>query len=158
MSMNGFRNFAGEVGYRFPAKHQVRLTVMEVDLTERHLASKWESAAVDGRGVTGYFRGYELHGDRFFYGNWYVSASVGYYADTYRHQTLPDRVSSRTMTIGTGIGYSRTNLFGVPHLSINFANPVRFYFNDIPETRLGDATVRAHKIVPNTWLFIGYQF
>lgn len=158
MSMNRFKHFAGEIGYRFGATHQLRLSIMEVDLTERHLASKWESAAVEGRGVKGYFRGYELHADRFFRGNWYLSANVGYYADTYEHVTLPERVHSRTMTIGTGIGYSRANLFGVPHLTLNFSNPVRFYFNGIKQTTLGEATVRRHKIVPNTWLFLGYRF
>src|SRR5574341_464533 len=59
MSMNKFKNFAGEVGFRLSPKHQLRLTVMEVDLTERHLASKWESAAVKGPNVEGYFQGYE---------------------------------------------------------------------------------------------------
>jgi len=157
MGMNGFRNFAGELGYRFGARHRVRLSVMEVDVSERDLAGWW-SAAVDGKGVEGYLRGYEVHGDRFFKGGWYVSLNAGYYANTFEHVTLPERLSNETLTAGLGIGYSRSRLFGVEHLSINFTNPIRYYFHPIEETPLGSATVRTHKIVPNTWLFVGYAF
>jgi hypothetical protein len=158
MTMNQFRNFAGEVGYRFRSPYQARLTIMEVDLTERHLSSSWESAAVDGRNVTGYFRGYELHVDRFLLSNLYVSANVGYYADTYTHTQLPDRVKNKTFTVGSGVGYSRPNIFGIQHLHFNFNVPVRYYFNRLEETQLGDATVREHVVVNNMWLFIGYRF
>lgn len=158
MSMNRFRNFAGEIGYRFETKYQVRLSIMEVDLTERHLASTWESAAVDGKGVKGYFRGYELHADRFFYGNWYVGANLGYYADTYEHVTLPVRVKNRTPTVGLGLGYSPARLLGVEHLYVDFASPFRYYFDQIRKTKLGDATIRPHIVVSNIWLFLGYRF
>jgi hypothetical protein len=113
MAMNRFRNFAGEVGYRFGPRYQIRMSVMEVDLTERHLSSSWESAAVDGPGVEGYFRGYELHADRFLKGNWYIGGNVGYYADTYEHVQLPDRVDNETLTVGFGIGYARPAPFPV---------------------------------------------
>lgn len=156
--MNRFRNFAGEVGYRFDSRYQVRLTIMEVDLTERHLSSSWEAYAVDGEDVVGYLRGYELHLDRFVLGNWYVGANIGYYADTYEHTELPDRVENETLTLGLGLGYSRANLFGIDHLFFNFALPVRYYFDQIEETKLGDATVREHLVVNNMWLFVGYQF
>ena len=66
MTMNKFQNFAGEVGYRFDDKNQLRLMIGEVNLTERHLSSKWEAAAVDGDNVEGYFRIYELYYDRYF--------------------------------------------------------------------------------------------
>jgi hypothetical protein len=131
---------------------------MEVNLTERHLASSWESYAVDGKGVKGYFRGYELHADRFFWGNWYLGSNVGYYADRYEHVTLPARVKNETGTVGIGLGYSRTNLFGIKHLFMDFSNPFRYYFHQIKETTLGDATVRSHIIVNNMWLFVGYRF
>lgn len=157
MSINGFRNFAGEMRYRFGERHQVRLSVMEVKVTERDLAGWW-SAAVSGGGVKGYFRAYELHGDRFVKGHWYLSANVGYIANTFEHVTLHDRVTNRTPTAGLGIGYARSNLFGVRGLSINITNPVRYYFHEIRETKLGAATVRAHKLVPNTWLFVGFEF
>ena len=55
MAMNKFQYFAGEIGYRFDKKNQVRLSIMEVKLTERHLSSKYEAAAIDGKNVEGYF-------------------------------------------------------------------------------------------------------
>jgi len=157
MAVNGFRNFAGEVGFRFGPKHEVRLSVMEVAVSERDLAGWW-SAAVAGRGVRGYLRVYEVSVDRFFRGNWYLSANAGYFANEFRHVTLPEKIWNETLASGIGIGYARADLFGVRHLHINLTMPVRYYFNGIAETKLGDATVRTHRVVPNTWLFIGYKF
>lgn len=157
MGMNNFRHFAGEVGFRFGPKHQLRLSVMEVAVTERDLAGWW-SAAVDGKGVRGYLRGYELHADRFFHGHWYVSANAGYYANEFRHITLPQRIWNETLTAGVGIGYTKPNLFGIEHLHLDFTMPIRYYFDGIEETKLGSATVNVHKVVPNSWVFIGYRF
>jgi hypothetical protein len=157
MAMNEFSNFAGEIGYRFGPRYQARLTVMEVALTERHLASKWEAGAVEGGNVEGYLRGYEAHVDRFFAGNWYVSAAVGYYEDRYSHTRLDESLTNRTVTVGSGVGYARANLFGVEGLFFNLDLPVRYYFNPIEETRLGESTVRPHVIVPNTWIFVGLK-
>ncbi len=157
MGMNNFRHFAGEAGFRFGPKHQVRFSVMEVAVTERDLAGWW-SAAVEGKGVRGYLRGYEFHADRFFRGNWYLSANAGYYANEFRHVTLPQRIWNETLTAGIGIGYSRANLFGIKHLQFDFTMPIRYYFDGIEKTRLGEATVNVHKVVPNSWVFIGYRF
>ena len=158
MAMNEFRYFAGEAGYQFGPKYRARLTVMEVDLTERHLSSSWEAGAVDGEDVVGYFRGYEAHVDRFFFRNWYASGSLGYYQDSYEHTVLDESLENRTLTIGSGIGYRRENLLGVRHLYLDFNIPVRYYFNQIEETEWGDATVRPHVVVNNIWLFVGYKF
>lgn len=157
MAVNRFRHIAGEIGRRVGDRGRVRVSAFEVDLTERDLAGWW-SASVDGAGVRGYFRAYELNVDRFVGRGWYVSANAGYIANTFEHVTLPDRVANRTLTAGAGFGYSRTGLFGVKRLYFDFSNPVRYYVHGIAETRLGAATVRAHRIVPNTWAFIGYQF
>lgn len=156
MAMNYFRHFAGEAGFRF-GRNQVRLSVVEVVVSERDLAGWW-SAAVDGAGVEGYLRGYELHADRFFKGNWYVSVNAGYYANEFKHVTLPERIWNETLTAGIGIGYSRANLFGIKRLHLDFTMPIRYYFDGIEETMLGEATVNTHKVVPNTWVFIGYRF
>ena len=158
MAMNKFQNFAGELGYRIDDKNQIRFTIMEVKLTERHLSSKYEAAAIDGKNVEGYFRGYEAHYDRFFSKHWYVSANIGYYNDSYEHTILDEVIENKTLTIGSGIGYMRSNLFGVEHLYLNFSVPVRFYFNKLDETKLGETTVRTHLIVNNIWLFVGYEF
>ena len=134
------------------------MTIMEVKLTEQHLSSGWQSAAVDGNDVEGYFRGYEMHYDRFISKHWYVSANLGYYNDEYNHTKLDEGLENKTLTIGTGIGYMRNDLFGVKHLYLNFSVPVRYYFNHIEETKLGETTIRSHVIVNNIWLFLGYKF
>lgn len=157
MSMNEFGNFAGEIGYRLSPKYQARLTVMEVNLTERHLASGWESAAVDGRNVEGYFRGYEAHVDRFFRGNFYVSGALGWYQDQYRHQVLGQSIDNKTFTLGSGIGYTRSNLLGVKGLYVNFDMPVRYYFNPIEKTKWGETTILPHVVVMNMWFFAGFK-
>ncbi len=157
MAMNGFRHFAGEAGIRLNRRHQIRLTVMEVVVSERDLAGWW-SAAVDGEGVAGYLRAYELSADRFFHGNWYAGINAGYIANEFRHVTLDERIWHETVTAGVAVGYARANVFGVRRVHINFTMPARIYLDDIDETQLGQATVRAHRVVPNTWLFIGYWF
>jgi hypothetical protein len=160
MTMNKFQNFAGEVGYRFDDKNQLRLMIGEVNLTERHLSSKWEAAAVDGDNVEGYFRIYELYYDRYFgkRKNWYYSGSVAYVRDKYDHLISDNSIDNETATIGGSIGYRKENLFGVKHLYINAAIPFRYYFNSIPETQWGETKVLPHKFVNNIWLFIGYHF
>jgi hypothetical protein len=158
MSMNRFRNFAGQLAYRLDSRHRARLSVMEVKLTERHLSSKWEAAAVDGNNVEGYLRGYEAHLDRFFSKNWYVSGSVGYYEDTYQHTLSEALLENRTPTVGAGVGFLKRDLFGVKGLSLDASLPVRYYFNRIEKTKLGDATIRPHVVVNNLWLFVGLEF
>lgn len=157
MVVNDFRHFAGEAGFRFGRRHQARLTVMEVAVTERDL-SGWWSAAVEGDSVAGYLRVYEASLDRFFRGNWYAGINAGYIGNEFHHVALPERIRNETLTAGIAFGYSRSRVLGIGPLHINFTVPVRYYFHGIPETRLGGATVRAHRVVPNAWLFIGYMF
>ncbi|QLG44381.1 hypothetical protein [Costertonia aggregata] len=160
MTMNKFQNFAGEVGYRFNEKNQIRLMIGEVKLTERHLSSSWEAAAVDGDNVEGYFRIYELYYDRYFgkRKNFYYSGNVGYVKDEYNHLISDNRLENETATIGFSIGYRKENIFGIKHLYTNISLPFRYYLNDIPETQWGDTTISAHKFVNNFWFFVGYQF
>lgn len=160
MAMNKFQNFAGEVGYRFNEKNQLRLMIGEVNLTERHLSSKWEATSVEGENVDGHFRIYELYFDRYFgkRKNWYYSGSIAYVRDKYNHIISNNTIDSETATLGFSIGFRKENLFGVKHLYINAAIPFRFYLNPIPETKWGNTTVMEHKFVNNIWLFIGYHF
>ena len=160
MTMNKFQNFAGEIGYRFDNKNQIRLMIGEVKLTERHLSNKWEAAAVDGKDVEGYFRIYELYYDRYFgkRKNWYYSGSIAYVRDKYNHLISDNKIDNESATVGFSIGYRKDNLFGVKNLYINAAIPARYYFNDIPETQWGDTKILPHKFVNNIWLFIGYSF
>jgi len=160
MAMNNFQNFAGEVGYRFNNKNQIRLMIGEVNLTERHLSSSWEAAAVDGDNVEGYLRIYELYYDRYFgkRKNFFYSGSVGYVKDKYNHLISDNRLENETATIGFSIGYRKENLFGIKHLYTNISIPFRYYFNDIPETNWGDTKILAHKFVNNIWFFVGFHF
>ncbi len=160
MAMNKFQNFAGEVGYRFNDKNQIRLMIGEVNLTERHLSSKWEATAVDGDNVEGYFRIYELYYDRYFgkRKNFYYSGSVAYVKDNYNHLVSEDRIENETATIGFCIGYRKENLFGIKHLYTNISIPFRYYFNDIPEMEWSGTKILAHKYVNNFWFFVGYNF
>ena len=56
MAFNDFKNFAGEIGYNFDNKHSVRVSYINVALSERHLSSN-EASAVDGENVEGLWRG-----------------------------------------------------------------------------------------------------
>ncbi|MEW7280897.1 hypothetical protein ABW636_20080 [Aquimarina sp. 2201CG1-2-11] len=160
MTMNKFQNFAGEIGYRFNDKNQIRLMIGEVNLTERHLSSKWESAAVEGDNVEGYFRIYELYYDRYFgkRKNFYYSGTIAYVNDKYNHIISDNSINNETMTVGFAIGYRKENLFGIKHVYINASLPFRYYFNNIPETQWGNTTVEQHKFVNNIWFFVGYHF
>jgi hypothetical protein len=160
MAMNKFQNFAGEIGYRLNDKNQIRLMIGEVNLTERHLSSSWEAAAIDGENVEGYFRIYELYYDRYFgkRKNFYYSGSIAYVKDEYNHLISDNRIENETATAGFSIGYKKENLFGIKHLYLNASIPFRYYFNDIPETQWGETKVVEHKFVNNIWLFIGYHF
>jgi len=158
MTMNKFQYLAGEVGRKYEPNKQVRLTVAEVNLSERHLSSSWEAYAVDGDNVEGYLRGYELNHDWFFHGGWYYSANIGYFHDHYEHRITKEEIDNKTLTVGSGIGYTTDDLFGVNGLYLNFSNPIRYYFNGIDETKLGNTTIREHRIVNHMWLFVGYKF
>lgn len=160
MSMNKFQYFAGEAGYKVDSKNQFRMMLGEVKLTEAHLANKWQSAAVEGPDVEGYFRIYELYYDRFFgkRNHWYYGGNVGYTNDQYHHLKLPYRINNHTPTVGFQIGYQHLNLFKVKHLYINFSMPFRYYFNPIHKQKWGETTIQVHKFVNNIWFFIGYNF
>lgn len=158
--MNRFQYFAGEVGFRLNPKNQFRLVIGEVKLTEAHLASSWQAAAVDGSGVDGYFRIYEFNYDRFFGKRkvFYYGANAGYTNDRYNYLLGSDKINHHTATIGFHLGYQKMDLFKVKHLYINFALPFRYYFNSIPEQQWGNTKIMEHKFVNNIWFFIGYRF
>lgn len=159
MSMNEFKYFAGEVGYRFNPKHQLSLSIGEIDMTERHLSSN-EAAAVDGDNVEGYFRIYELTYSRFFGKRklWHYGANVGYVYDEYDHLISDNEIKNHTLTAGVNFGFQKMDIFKIKHLYLRVLIPIRYNFNSIPEQEWGETTIREHKFVPNTWLFLGYRF
>lgn len=160
MSMNRFQYFAGEAGYRINTKNQVRLMIGEINLTERHLSSKYEAFAVDGDNVAGYFRIYELYIDHYFGKKklWYFSSSAGFVNNKYEHLISDNKINHHSTSMGFALGFRKTNLFGVKHLYLNASVPVRYYLNPLPEQIWGDTKIREQKFVNNLWLFIGYNF
>lgn len=96
-----------------------------------------------------------MHLQRFVWRGFYLSGAAGYFHDRYEADASGQRVSNHTPTLGAGLGYQWREPFGIPYLYLDLAIPFRFYFDDIEEQRLGDATVRQHLIVNNLWLFIG---
>jgi len=157
MSENNFQYFAGDIGYRFDRRNQVRFIIMEVKLTEEHLSSEW-AKIVDGNNVEGYMRGYEVTYDRFFTKNWYYMANISYISLEFEHTKVNDRYKNETVALGTGIGYRYDNFLGVNGLFINPSIPLRVFLNPVEETKLGDSTVNEAVLAPSIWMFVGYQF
>jgi len=160
MSMNDFKYFAGEVGYRINPKNQLRFVIMQVKLSEHHLANKWQSMGVDGANVDGYMQVFELNYDRFFgkAKNFYFGLNAGYKNDQYNYLLGPEKIDNHTATAGFQVGFQKMNLFKVKHLYINFSMPFRYYFHPIPATTWGETKILPHKFINNIWFFIGYNF
>ena len=156
-ALNNSKYFTLEVGSRFAEKNQIRLIITETKLGERQLFSKQEIKSTDGAKVEGYSWGYELNYDRFLTRSFYLSASIGYYEDIYRH-TSNERYDNRSFTIGSGVGFRKNNFLEIDHLYYNFSIPVRFYLNEIDVIEFGDTIIKQHQIVNNIWLFFGYEF
>lgn len=158
MAFNKFRNFGGEAGVKFGNQHMLRFVYMNVKLTEGHLSSDF-AQAVDGDNVEGLMKGYELFYDVPVYKTLYLGTGVGYYNDYYNHTILEDAsVENTSPTLGIAISFRESNLFKVKGLYYNFSVPIRYYFNKLEETNLGDSIVNEHLIQNNIWFFIGYEF
>ena len=157
MIFNNFLFFAGETGLQFKNKHMLRLTYMNVKLTEKHLSSDFANV-VDGNNVKGIFKGYELFYDLPVYKNLHLGGSAGYYNDYYEHTEKSEDVNHKTATIGFEINYRETDIFNIKGLYFNLALPFRFYINPLEKTTLGNATVNRHFFENNIWFFVGYQF
>ncbi len=163
MAFNRFQNFAGEVGVKFKNDHMLRFVYMNVKLTEGHLSSDFANA-VDGENVTGLWKGYELLYDLPLYrfkkvkGFIYAGISVGYHENNYQHTMLPETVEHQSPTAGFDLGFRETDVLKIKGLYINFQVPVRFHFNKLEETKLGDSTVNATGFDQTISFFVGYQF
>lgn len=158
MVLNEFNKFAGEVGYRFRAADQFRLSYMDVVLTERHLSGS-EASAVDGDNVKGKLQGWELSYDKFIgSSNWYLSLNAGHFRHLYQHTLLDEQVDFESNSVGIGFGYFDSNHLGVDGLTLNISVPIRKYLNPQNKTYLGNTKINKHSVVNNFWLFIGYSF
>ncbi len=160
MSMNGFKNFAGTVGYRIDSENQVRIVGMDVIRSEKHLSSSWQSMGVHGGHVKGRFRTIEINYDRFFgkRKNWYYGLHAGYKNDQFNYLLGPQKINNHTVLAGPQFGFQKMNLFHLKHLYINFSMPFHYYFNHIPAQQWGDTKIKEFKFINNIWFFVGYTF
>ena len=163
MAFNRFQNFAGEIGLKFKNKHTLRFTYMNVKLTEKHLSSGF-AGAVNGKHITGHWKGYDLIYDIPIYrskkGNTiiYGGISAGYHSNTYEHAISRKSFNHTTITIGFGAGFRETNLFKIKGLYANFHIPLRHYFDTLEKTTLRNSTVNKVKLEQTLHFFIGYEF
>lgn len=158
MAANRFQYFAGDVGVRLSPRSQLRLVVMEVNLTESHLSDDFWARIVEGNGVKGYMRGYELSYDRFLGRGFYVMANAGYIRMSFEQVDTGTSYRNATLSLGSGIGYRIRNLFGIKGLFINPSIPIRYFFNPVDRTPLGTGTVQEIRVAPSVWTFIGFEF
>lgn len=157
-AFNNFQSLSGEIGIKFANNHLLRLTHMNVKLTESHLSTGF-AGAVDGNDVEGKFFGFEAFYDfPVFLRGLYISPSLGFYKNEYSHLTLNEKLTNNSATIGLGIGYRETNLFRIKGLYFMVTFPMRTPLNPIDKTILGNTTVNSNVFSNNIWLFIGYEF
>ncbi|MDY7395291.1 hypothetical protein UMM65_08560 [Aureibaculum sp. 2210JD6-5] len=156
---NKFQSHSGEIGLRFRNNHLLRLVHMNVNLSEQHLSSSF-AKAVDGPNVKGKFFGFEAFYDfTVFRDKLYVGPSVGYYKSEYNHTILDEELKNDfSPTIGVGISYRETNLFGVKGLFTTFSIPLRIDLKPTKKTKLGETTIVGGVFDQNIWFFIGFEF
>ncbi len=157
MAFNGFNHVAGEVGVELESNASVRLTFLNVALSERHLSSS-EASAVNGDNVEGLWRGAELHYDVPLTTHIFVSPSVGFYDSKYSHTVLDQTVRQKSTVAGVSLSYTNSGVFGFEELYWRFSFSYRHYFNPIGRTNLGDAVVRGDSAEFTPALFVGYRF
>lgn len=157
-AFNKFRSLSGEIGIKLQNEHLLRLTHMNVNLTEAHLSSSF-AGAVDGDDVEGKFFGFEAFYDfPILLKGLYVGPSIGYYKNEYHHILLDQNLKNNTFTLGLGISYSETNIFKIDGLYYRLSIPFRISLNPIEETVLGETTINNDTFEQNIWFFIGYEF
>lgn len=163
MAFNKFQNFGGELGYKFKNGHFLSFVYLNVKLTEGHLSSGF-AQAVDGENVSGHWVGYEgvynmplfkfKNPRRFIYGG----LSGGYHSNNYTHKVVNDFVDHNSFTIGIALGYRESHVFNIKGLYYNFQIPIRYNFNTLEETTLGESTVKKQVFGQTISFFVGYEF
>jgi hypothetical protein len=157
-AFNQFKSLGGEVGIRFKNDHLLRLAHTNLHLTEKHLSSSF-AKAVDGKNVKGKQFGFELFYDfPVFVKGLYLAPSVGYYDNEYTHTILNEKLEKSSFTVGTAISFTEKDLFKVKGLYYRVSVPVRFNFDPIKETKLGNTTIKSNRFDNNIWFFVGFQF
>lgn len=157
MAFNDFKNFAGEVGYNFDNGRSLRLSYMNVALTEQHLSSS-SVAAVDGDNVEGLWQGFDIYYDYPIPYNFFISPSIGYHDTEYSHVLLDESVRHRTATLGLAFSYLGDDVLGIDELYWRFTVTVNRRLDPFDDTMLGDSTVTGGSWDYYPQLFIGYVF
>jgi len=157
-AFNQFKSLGSEIGLKFKNDHFIRIAYTNLHLSEKHLSSDFVKA-VDGENVTGKQTGLEVFYDfPIITKGLYISPSVGYYSHEYQHTILDKHLKNSSFTFGASISYTESDLFSVKGLYYRFSIPLRFNFDPIKETKLGDTIINSNLFENNIWLFLGYQF
>ncbi|ANQ51833.1 hypothetical protein MY04_4498 [Flammeovirga sp. MY04] len=155
---NQFRSLGGEVGVRCKNEHLLRLAYTHLYLTEKHLSSDF-AKAVDGENVKGKQVGFELFYDfPVLIKSLYIAPSVGYYDHEYTHTISDEQLKQSSLTVGTAISFTETDVLKIKGLYYRVSIPIRFHFNPIEESQLGDATIKSNQFDNSIWFFIGFEF
>lgn len=157
MAFNNFKHFAGEIGYEINDRQTMRLAVVSVNLTERHLSSN-EASIVDGDNVTGDWNGVDIYYDFKITKNFSISTSIGYHDSEYRHTILDESTSNNSPTIGLAASYGGDGVFGNTNLYWRFSLTGRYYLKPAEQTRLGDSVVNEIKTEVIPLIYVGYKF
>lgn len=157
MAFNEFQNFAGEVGYSLENNASIRLSFLNVALSERHLSSS-EAGAVDGDNIEGLWRGAELLYDFPVTKHIFVSPSAGHFDSKYSHTVLDQSIRKKSLTAGVALSYRENGIFGINSLYLRFSVSYRHYFNPFQRTTLGDSVVTGGSSEVTPALFVGYHF
>lgn len=158
MSVNNFHYFAGDLAYTLSENEQLRFVVMEVALSERHLADDVWSKIAEGPNLTGYMRGYEITLDHFVTRRFYVMLNAAFIHLDFEHRLTKQQYRNDTFSLGTGFGYKWNLPILNERIFINPSIPIRYFFNPVEETIMGTSKINAITLAPSVWLFIGYEF
>lgn len=157
-AFNGFQSLGSEVGLKFKNNHILRFSYTNLNLSEKHLSSDF-AKAVDGKNVKGKQVGYEVFYDfPVFIDGLYISPSAGYYDHLYTHTVLDESLENSSFTLGGAVSFTETDLFKLEGLYYRFSIPMRFNFNPIEETKLGETTIKSNAFDNSIWFYIGYEF
>lgn len=157
MAFNGFQNFAGEVGYTLDSNATIRLSYLNVALSERHLSSS-EASAVDGDNVEGLWRGVEFLYDVPINRHIFIGPSVGYFDSIYSHTELNEEIRKKSSTVGLALSYSDNGIWRFDNLYWRFSISYRHYLNPMQRTTLGDSVVNGGSSEVTPAIFVGYRF
>ncbi len=155
---NDFNSYSGEIGIRFQNNHLIRLTHMNIKMSETHLSSDF-AVIVDGNNVEGKQFGFEAFYDFPLFGKeLYISPSIGWYRNEYKHLILDENIEKSSATVGMAISYRETNVFKVKGLYYTLSIPMRTPFNRIDKTVLGHTIIKSNAFDSNIFFFIGFEF